>query len=555
MAWVPWLLAAVDGLVRARTPAFAAAVAVSAALAFLAGYAQGTVYAVQLAAAYGVLATFLWAPRGTRGRVARLALLAAALAVGLVAAQLLPTLELVSRGVRGLGGLTLAQAGYGSLEPAALLSPWVLGDPGTWRGVSWITWRAASVPLVALPLAVAALAGRPWRALGLFFVLVAGLAGLLMLGPQAWVYRAYHTLPLGGLFRVPVRFDFVYAFAVALLIGLGAQTVQEAVARRRGVRAGTAVALLLAAAVGGERWARSRLPFTHPAIADPASYESRAFAELLREDPERRRGFVVEGQMLTWKLGTRHGVPVVPDYDAVLPSEYERYFTGGSGGGYHPWHGDLRLAGPPWEFGRPGRPPADVVRLLDLMSVGLYAIDPTTPAPWRRDIEALLGGASRRLGRGHVVTRPEALPRAYVVHDAVVEPDRDRALGILLDPAFDARRRAVVERAPAALAASAAPEPVRLVDESPTGLTVSATCAAPCLLVTTDLSYPGWRATVDGRRTEIVTANVLYRGVPLGPGAHEIVFRYRPGSFFVGATVSFASIGVLIWMLSRRARV
>jgi uncharacterized membrane protein YfhO len=73
--------------------------------------------------------------------------------------------------------------------------------------------------------------------------------------------------------------------------------------------------------------------------------------------------------------------------------------------------------------------------------------------------------------------------------------------------------------------------------------------------VTTDLSYPGWRATVDGRRTEIVTANVLYRGVPLGPGAHEIVFRYRPGSFFVGATVSFASIGVLIWMLSRRARV
>jgi len=374
-----------------------------------------------------------------------------------------------------------------------------------------------------------------------------------MLGPQGYVYRLYHALPLGGLFRVPVRFDFIYAFAVAVLIGLGIETAREAVLRRHGSRAGIAVALVLAIAVALDRYAAARFPFTHPAIAGPSPHEARAFASLLRQDGDRRRGFVVEGRVLTRKLGTQYAVPVVPDYEPALPSEYERYFTAAPGRGYHPWHGEVALAGPPWNFGHPGRSPVDLVRLLDLMSVGAYVIDLTTPPAWRRGIETVVAGPLRRLGRGQVVERREGLPRAYLVHDAVVEPDRTRALDVLLDAGFDPRRRAVIEHALGPLEPPVAPEVARIVDESPTRVRVQATCSAPCLLVTTDLSYPGWRATVDGHGAEIVTANVLYRGVHLMPGAHEIVFRYGPGSFVAGAVVSLASAVVLGWRLFRPA--
>ncbi|MFT4976642.1 MAG: hypothetical protein ACI8S6_002547, partial [Myxococcota bacterium] len=48
------------------------------------------------------------------------------------------------------------------------------------------------------------------------------------------------------------------------------------------------------------------------------------------------------------------------------------------------------------------------------------------------------------------------------------------------------------------------------------------------LLVHTDSVYPGWEATVDGELVEIVVADLLFRGVVLSEGAHEVVLRYRP---------------------------
>ena len=61
------------------------------------------------------------------------------------------------------------------------------------------------------------------------------------------------------------------------------------------------------------------------------------------------------------------------------------------------------------------------------------------------------------------------------------------------------------------------------------------------LLVLTEQSFPGWTATVDGEETEVVTANAIFRAVPLEAGEHEVVFRYRPTSAFVGAAVSLVA--------------
>ncbi|MBW2269771.1 MAG: YfhO family protein, partial [Deltaproteobacteria bacterium] len=51
---------------------------------------------------------------------------------------------------------------------------------------------------------------------------------------------------------------------------------------------------------------------------------------------------------------------------------------------------------------------------------------------------------------------------------------------------------------------------------------------------------PGWQATVDGRPSPIVTTNLLYRGVVIPAGRHEIVQRYHPVALVRGALAGAA---------------
>lgn len=67
------------------------------------------------------------------------------------------------------------------------------------------------------------------------------------------------------------------------------------------------------------------------------------------------------------------------------------------------------------------------------------------------------------------------------------------------------------------------------------------------LLVLADTFYPGWRATVDGKLTEIRPVDGVFRGVEVGEGEHEVVFVYDPFSLKLGAGISLiAALVVLV---------
>jgi len=73
-------------------------------------------------------------------------------------------------------------------------------------------------------------------------------------------------------------------------------------------------------------------------------------------------------------------------------------------------------------------------------------------------------------------------------------------------------------------------------------VTVRATSANAGLLVLTDLYYPGWTASVNGKETPIHKVNNLARGVEVDKGENTIVFTYRPKSFTTGAAMSIAGL-------------
>lgn len=50
--------------------------------------------------------------------------------------------------------------------------------------------------------------------------------------------------------------------------------------------------------------------------------------------------------------------------------------------------------------------------------------------------------------------------------------------------------------------------------------------------------YPGWRAYIDGTRTELYMVNGLIQGIRVPEGTHEIVFSYQPTILYIGWGIS-----------------
>jgi hypothetical protein len=69
------------------------------------------------------------------------------------------------------------------------------------------------------------------------------------------------------------------------------------------------------------------------------------------------------------------------------------------------------------------------------------------------------------------------------------------------------------------------------------------------LLVLTDQAYPGWKVYVDGTERSCLVADMIWRAVALGPGKHEVVFRYEPHSLALGLWISLLGLAGLAVLL------
>ena len=74
---------------------------------------------------------------------------------------------------------------------------------------------------------------------------------------------------------------------------------------------------------------------------------------------------------------------------------------------------------------------------------------------------------------------------------------------------------------------------------------VETSAATPSFLVTSDVYYPGWSATIDGQKAQLYRADYAFRGVAVPTGHHVVKFKYRPRRFLLGAGLSLASVALL----------
>ena len=180
-----------------------------------------------------------------------------------------------------------------------------------------------------------------------------------------------------------------------------------------------------------------------------------------------------------------------------------------------------------------------------------------------------------------VLHNPDALPRAWLVHEADVRPaiagmrrkpregpmedllyrSSDGGVPIWRSPGkreYPLRSRVMLEPEDA-IAAEFSPggsptdaEQPTVTRYEPQSVRLTGTAGRAGFVVLADVFYPGWSATVNGAPVGIVRADRAMRAVPVPAGPYVVEMAYRSRPFEIGLVLSVLGwLGVLGWSLWR----
>ena len=80
---------------------------------------------------------------------------------------------------------------------------------------------------------------------------------------------------------------------------------------------------------------------------------------------------------------------------------------------------------------------------------------------------------------------------------------------------------------------------------------VTVSTSEKAVLVVSEISYPGWEASIDGQSVPVRRANYLFRAVEVPPGDHVVQFRFDPLSWKVGLGASAITwLGLVVLAVS-----
>ncbi|MCA1630775.1 MAG: YfhO family protein [Acidobacteria bacterium] len=161
-----------------------------------------------------------------------------------------------------------------------------------------------------------------------------------------------------------------------------------------------------------------------------------------------------------------------------------------------------------------------------------------------------------------VVRNRNALPRAWLVAEAESVDGEQALRRIRGGGAFDPRRTALLEDAPAELpplpgGSLTGGSTARVAAYEPNRIVVETDAQTPTVLVLSEIFYPGWEASVDGRAERVRLTDYLLRGVAVPAGRHRVEMRYAAPQARNGAMISaltLAALAALCLASRRRAR-
>jgi hypothetical protein len=176
------------------------------------------------------------------------------------------------------------------------------------------------------------------------------------------------------------------------------------------------------------------------------------------------------------------------------------------------------------------------------------------PTRWRQVgvITATSGQVSSgETGTGIVFENLRGRPRAWLVPEVLSLSAENvftavRTSRLPDGRTFDPSRLALVqEPVPFPSQQSAPGGNAQVISLSSSEMEVRTSSATPSVLVTSDVFYPGWRATLDGASLPIYQTDYALRSVVVPSGTHVVRFEFGPRSFYYGLGLTILTLLVL----------
>lgn len=595
-AWLPLIFLLFWRALRTRSLWLAVGAGVAFGVSTLAGHLQITLFIglalVVAAAVEGLTKSDTGHQDGRGGRDWGWSLLVLAItvavAIGLAAVVLLPAFEYTRLSPRAT--LSYREAARYSLVPALLgemLVPALFSsrEPSLYWGV----WDRVAVgylgifPLILAFLAILLVRGRRVR----IFVVLAVVAFLLALGGESIIHGwAYWLLPGFGQLRAPARFVLLVGFALAALAAIGLDRLLSPLDRPRRRLLDSAWRGLLwfagAVAVAGGLWAY--LVIFQSQDRDPVLFwrvsmagSGVVFALLLLGAAlawlSARRSGRVKRRTLAWlavglifldlaSIGAYTDLsdePPTSGYDHPRAVE----FLQGQPGFFRidsrtdvadKWQPNLALLAGLYDVNGVDNPLviADVARfwagtggrstpLYDFMGARYVLGSKDVALDWDKFSLAFDGDPTVNVYRNET-----AIPRAFVVHQAVVVPNQEAAWARIQEAGFDPASKVILEGGQPLDSADGNGATAQVLNYGSNTLEIVVDTPQAGYLVLSDPFYPGWRVAVDGRPVEILRANYAFRAVAVSAGTHRVTMDFWPGTALVGAGLSALTLLVLL---------
>ena len=150
-----------------------------------------------------------------------------------------------------------------------------------------------------------------------------------------------------------------------------------------------------------------------------------------------------------------------------------------------------------------------------------------------------------------------ALPRAFLVNNAVVATSTAQYTDILFNPNTSLAGTIVLDEKPDITLHSNSlliPNKNAVIRSyEPNTVIIDTYHDSPAMLFLSDSYYPGWKAYVDKKETKIYRADYAFRAVGIPAGNHTVEFRYEPESWKWGLLLSGVGLMTLgfFWIYSR----
>ncbi len=154
-------------------------------------------------------------------------------------------------------------------------------------------------------------------------------------------------------------------------------------------------------------------------------------------------------------------------------------------------------------------------------------------------------------GKEVVYKNDNALPRIYYVNHVETKPGLE-ILNEIKSNSFDPKNLAFVDSKLPQVDIPDSTASINISEYKDETISLNVNASGNNFLFLGDTYMPfGWKAYIDGNRTEIYRANHDFMGIVVPKGKHKIVFNYAPTSFFVSKYLalslsSLVVIGLLI---------